>query len=300
MELRCRTVKADDDDAKKGNPKPKDAKPIPKAKSKSPFKSPTKPKSKITKPTPRSKSPLKKTLPAGAALGKTMAPPNKNFLLNFWYLSSPGITTDHKGRSAVDYFKLDMNELEKLHDYIQTAFPLPEPSKFAPGPLIDRELFDLVRSKDVEGVSMMRSNIMRFFMRMCMFYGMKVILGEEGRISRIVPGHDAPEGYPDPEKQRANWVMKNNHNHRRISRIIRSLRILDFEEVAQMFFGAVMKVNEMYPGVIGKTSVFMWENAARRDVWLTPEDKDDAKGCEWLREAMEELNGKGKGKAKKK
>lgn len=85
--------------------------------------------------------------------------------------------------------------------------------------------------------------------------------------------------------------MPQNHNHLRITRIIRSLRILGLGDVATKFFAALHDINEEVPGqmVIPK-NVAYWASAATQRLWKKPDpdwdaDKDgddDPPDVEWL------------------
>ena len=74
-----------------------------------------------------------------------------------------------------------------------------------------------------------------------------------------------------------NWVVRSDHNHLRITRIIRSLRVLGLEREAKMFFAALKRVNEE-SGRIGSTSMMFWTRAAERPLYLAPDDEKDAGG----------------------
>lgn len=70
------------------------------------------------------------------------------------------------------------------------------------------------------------------------------------------------------------WVSRFNHNHLRITRIIRSLRVLGLEDEARLFFEAVEGVYED-TGKIGQRSLMFWRRAMERPLYLAPEDEDD-------------------------
>ena len=79
-----------------------------------------------------------------------------------------------------------------------------------------------------------------------------------------------------------NWVKRFNHNHLRITRIIRSLRILGLEDEAQRFFKVL---EQIITGQIGDRSLSYWTRAAHRPLFLAPEeDHDRGKGADFLYE----------------
>ena len=77
------------------------------------------------------------------------------------------------------------------------------------------------------------------------------------------------------EKASRKWVTHFDHNHLRITRIIRCLRILGLEKEAEAFFQALGIMFEEGGGKISKRSFMFWTRAARRPLWLAPEDEDD-------------------------
>lgn len=87
-----------------------------------------------------------------------------------------------------------------------------------------------------------------------------------------------------------NWVTKSDHNHLRISRIIRSLRVLGLEQNALAFYKALQDVNNDFPNTIGARSLMYWNRAAVRRLALEPaEDDEDVEGQAFLRELDEAI-----------
>ena len=81
-----------------------------------------------------------------------------------------------------------------------------------------------------------------------------------------------------------NWVKRFNHNHLRITRIIRSLRVLGLEGEAAEFFKALEGVCER-SGKISEKSLMFWTRAAKRPLFLAPDDEEDrGKGADFLYE----------------
>jgi hypothetical protein len=68
---------------------------------------------------------------------------------------------------------------------------------------------------------------------------------------------------PDFPKRAANWLSPGNHNHLRITRILRSLRLLGLNEHAQAFFGALQEVYKERPSCITATTFDYWKRAAK-------------------------------------
>lgn len=86
------------------------------------------------------------------------------------------------------------------------------------------------------------------------------------------------------DKASKNWVMRFNHNHLRITRIIRSLRVLGLETEAENFYLALAEVHE-HTGRISETSLMYWTRAVKRPLYLAPDDEEDrGNGVDFLYE----------------
>jgi hypothetical protein len=80
----------------------------------------------------------------------------------------------------------------------------------------------------------------------------------------------------------ATWLKTSDHNHLRLTRIIRSLRVLGLEVLAQAFYEELMTGENR--NKVGKRSRMFWKRAATRELWLAPSDDDvQAEGVKWLR-----------------
>ncbi|KAL8822231.1 MAG: hypothetical protein Q9191_007028 [Dirinaria sp. TL-2023a] len=182
---------------------------------------------------------------------------------------------DSQSRTLTSILQWPNDRLEYSHDYIQWLFPLPERSPIAPSaPVIDRQTFLAFRSRP-ELYDRLRDALGRI----CRFYGFEA----RG------PGPDGGfrmERLPDTEfrARSRGWVSRFNHNHLRITRIIRSLRVLGLEHEARVFFEAVEGVYED-TGKIGQRSLMFWRRAMGRPLYLAPEDEsDEGRGRDFLYE----------------
>ena len=68
----------------------------------------------------------------------------------------------------------------------------------------------------------------------------------------------------------------NCSNHLRISRVIRSLRVLGLDAHAKAFHDAVVKVNNDFSKRIGPRSMMYWERAAKRPLNLAPDEDSES------------------------
>ena len=181
---------------------------------------------------------------------------------------------DDNGRRLVDILNWTDQRLEVVHDYIQVLFPLPERS-FAnwDAPLIDRATRDAFAAR-----SDLRLNVRRAFERMLAFYGFGIVF-DEGNLSNWTV-----EQAPNFAAAANNWVVRVDHNHLRITRILRSLRVLGLEREATEFYAALLQVGRDCPGRISERSFAFWRRAAERELYLPPDVDENDVGVRWLRE----------------
>ena len=182
---------------------------------------------------------------------------------------------DRRGRTISSILAWSDDELEYHHDYIQLLFPLPEGSPFNPSaPVIDEATFNAFRSR-LELQTRLRASLQR----MLYFYGFQFTseTANDGHSQTLQVVHGS--NYPEASR---NWVRRFNHNHLRITRILRSLRVLGLEKEALEFFKALKRVYE--GGKIGQKSMMFWTRAIERPLYLAPEDDDDEGGCQFLYE----------------
>ena len=190
------------------------------------------------------------------------------FLVRFY---DPAIAApDAKGRTLATILAWDDTKLERCHDYIQVIFPLPEKSAFGwSAPVIDRATFETFRSR-----SELRASLKDSLVRILKFYGFYHQVTSEG--SQIIRSSNFSE-------VARNWVTRMDHNHLRITRIIRSLRVLGLEPEAQAFYAALDEVYHKYKGRIGQRSMEFWTRAAKRPLFLAPDnDGDEEEGADFL------------------
>lgn len=184
------------------------------------------------------------------------------------------------------------------HDYIQLLFPLPEASPFNPGaPLIT----STVRTAFLNGPGL-RERMVIALERMLQFYGLGInpsYSRAELASLKTVPtpssdeGGDTPSGvkYHGPlmgegmnftRRASATWLKNGDHNHLRLTRIIRSLRVLGLEVLALALYEQLTVGSKR--DKVGRRSKMFWKRAATRELWLPPsEDDKDADGVTWLR-----------------
>ena len=197
--------------------------------------------------------------------------PATNRIISFY---DPGLhAKEVEGRTLPQILAFTDNELECHHDYIQILFPLPERSPINPSaPIIDLATYTAFQSRPE-----LRSNLLKALNRMLDFYGFTE-MRDDGVIGQG----------PSFQSEGRRWVTRFNHNHLRITRIIRSLRCLGCEQEARNFLKALEVVYEE-TGKISERSLMFWRRAAGRPLYIAPEVEDGRARKEgWLWKAEQE------------
>ncbi len=136
---------------------------------------------------------------------------------------------DHRGRSLEEVLAFDDSELERSHDYIQWLFPLPEASRFSfHAPVLTAE--DAAR---IHASAVARANLLRARDRMLAFY-----------------------------RTNDHWLAAFDHNHLRITRIIRCLALCVGAEEARSFHADIMALVEAAGRPVNQDSLRYWWEAA--------------------------------------
>ncbi|MFN0100557.1 MAG: opioid growth factor receptor-related protein [Bryobacteraceae bacterium] len=146
-----------------------------------------------------------------------------------------GKSTDSEGRYIHEILAWNDKQLEGVHDYIQWLFPLPDPSMFnARAPILTRGDIAVARADET-----IQANLRAAFERMLRFYGLTAETADR----------------PKP------WVCAADHNHLRLTRIFRSLRLLGLFAEAQILFDAISEYDTAFPE---RTKQF-WRDAMTLD-----------------------------------
>ncbi len=149
----------------------------------------------------------------------------KNRILEFYN----GEGVDHRGRYLEDIVEWSDERLEYTHDYIQWLFPLTEGSAVNPdAPILDADTIAEFRARTNLG-----ENLRRSFVRMLRFYGLKLDPAPLA-VTKL-------ESFPDRARD---WLWAGNHNHLRITRILKCLRLLGLEAESRAFFECLRQIYE--------------------------------------------------------
>ena len=140
-----------------------------------------------------------------------------------------GAGQDHRGRSLEDVLGFDDSRLERSHDYIQWLFPLPEASRFnLDAPVLTPEAVGELRAS-----SAAKDNLRRARDRMLVFY-----------------------------RNNDHWLTEFDHNHLRITRIIRCLALIFGRSDAQAFHDEIRARVATAGNPVNAQSLSYWREAA--------------------------------------
>jgi hypothetical protein len=158
-----------------------------------------------------------------------------------------GAGTDDQGRSRNQILAFDDRQLEDVHDYIQWLFPLPEPSRFNPNaPLLTPE--DVMRFRREPKL---RASVAAGLKRMLAFYGF--VRDEDGD---VVPA-------PDFSDRAERWLQPLNHNHLRLTRILRCLVLLGLPDEALTLYDCLEAIGEDAPELVATDTMRHWHAAVQ-------------------------------------
>ncbi|KAI1471517.1 uncharacterized protein F4812DRAFT_181765 [Daldinia caldariorum] len=149
--------------------------------------------------------------------------------------------TDWQGRYFDDILSLDDDELEAEPDFMGWLFPCPERvgatslSSDYSEPVMDEETFIYMRQD--EGIG---ENLKLAIIRMLNYYGLSVEYSPAKleNATEVATIRDAG-GSPDRFKY---WASMYSYHHQRIARIIRSTRILGYQDIAVSIMRAFLKI----------------------------------------------------------
>jgi hypothetical protein len=158
----------------------------------------------------------------------------------------------HPSGAYVDaIWKWQYGQLEYEHTFIQWLFPLPEMSQAVPS----RPILMTADVRRFKADANLRDGLVKSLVLMLGFYGFE--LNEGGDASKT-PTIQRSAKYAERAKH---WVTANNHNHLRITRILRSLTLLGLADYAKEFFAALQRVYLENVSIIGEVSYGYWKRA---------------------------------------
>ena len=166
-----------------------------------------------------------------------------NALVEFYSGRAP----DHAGRFLHEIQQWPDDRLEDVHDFIQWLFPLTEPSPINPlAPVVDQETIKAFAAQPE-----LCRNLETSFLRMLRFYGLEMPLEGQPPVQRAV----------NFAERARNWLHPGNHNHLRITRILKSLTLLGLKQEAAAFLKCLEGIYADTPGGISAISMGFWRKA---------------------------------------
>ncbi len=162
-----------------------------------------------------------------------------------------GAAPDDKGRYLTEIQQWPDERLEIVHDFIQWMFPLEERGLNPNAPVLERSSIAEFRSRPE-----LQQNLRASFLRLLSFYGLAVHPGPNLIIERA----------PNFAERAQNWLKPGNHNHLRMTRIIKSLRLLGLEPEADAFFSCLARIydheKDKPQPAISQETFWFWQTAA--------------------------------------
>lgn len=174
-----------------------------------------------------------------------MHAPRPSPLVAFYRDGAP----DDQGRTLGEILAWEDEPLEAIHDFIQWLFPLPEPSGANPtAPILDPAAIQAFRSSLA-----IQDRLRQSFQRMMRFYGFAQLSAPSGIVIDRAPNFTA---------RAQNWLWPMNHNHLRLTRILRSTALLGREAESKALFRALNDLYREFPDRIPARTHAYWSNAA--------------------------------------
>jgi hypothetical protein len=167
---------------------------------------------------------------------------------------------DNRGRTLSEILSWPDEDLEDIHDFIQWLFPLAEPSGANPSaPTLNSDVVAAFRTTPE-----MRERLLLSFRRMLRFYGFCWSTTHTPPSYLCVPTGEKPIilRAPDFQYRADNWLRPMNHNHLRLTRILRSTLLLGLEAESKALFDALNAVYREFPTRISARTHAFWSDAA--------------------------------------
>ena len=139
-----------------------------------------------------------------------------------------GEQPDIYNRYLEDIWKMSDEDIESVHNFIQWTFPLNERSGAVPNSpiLTQQEIIDIKKSE------IAKQNIKK-----------------------------SADWFVDFLTRNSYWICQSNHNHLRITRVIKSLRLIHSNEEAENFKNSVMNLIKGNEHKINPISLEFWNKS---------------------------------------
>jgi len=170
-------------------------------------------------------------------------------LLLAFYLTTG---TDHMGRSLDEILEKNDLWLERTHDYIQWLFPLYVQSQFNPqAPLLTNEVREIFLDDTHPDYVSLHANFSSAIQRMLSFYG---YASSPKTNNNVAPSSNW-------QQRSNNWQSLDNHNHLRITRMLRCMTLLGRHSLAVSFLEQLIAAVKQHPTIISPRTLDFWNEA---------------------------------------
>ena len=139
-----------------------------------------------------------------------------------------GTGSDHQGRYLRDILDFNDKAIEQTHDFIQWMFPLTEKSMSVPGvPALSAEDIEIIRTSEVARANLEKS----------------------------------AQWYLGFLQRNDHWIKSYDHNHLRITRVIKALDLLLSQRAALTFLNSVLEVAGDRVNSVSQNAIRFWKAA---------------------------------------
>lgn len=144
-----------------------------------------------------------------------------------------------------DMWCMSYRRMEKVHNYIQWMFPINEKSNYnKKAPVLTSSDIEVLKADD-KIMNNFRKSIIYFLD----FLGMNLNTNDEINLNE------------DFLIKSQNWLTKDNHNYKRITRLLIFLRLFEFNDIAHELMCLLTRIYEENKDVIGEATYNYWLNA---------------------------------------
>lgn len=162
-------------------------------------------------------------------------------LLDFFIYDNP----NWNGDTYLEIMSYSHAKLESKHNYIQWLFPTSKESQYTKSPVVTTK-----NITEYQKSIKWQERYLQGFFRMMKFYGFSCsIFGEDCYVYR-------DETFSKRSKV---WLTKNNHNYKRLTRIMDSLIIFQKKELAYALYQTLLCVGRQYPSRISEETLMIWK-----------------------------------------
>jgi len=165
-------------------------------------------------------------------------------LINFYRNLGP----DSEGRFIHDILQQDDEWWDGCHDHIQWVFPLNDASLFnRNAPILDNDTIKIFQQDKV-----IHAQATAAVLRYMRFLGFTV--GHNGHSFEFDDSEETVEKF-------SIWVRKADHNHLRITRMLKFLKLIKLDHLADKVFEALSAVKEDFGHLIPDQTFGYWQRA---------------------------------------